>query len=86
MSSILCGDPKQDHQGTFEVYYDLLWNAAYQHDLNKATKQTQRKTFFSQQMIHVINRSLAYCTLFWMSYGRCAMHGLPMGWSEGLSW
>ena len=32
---------------TFEVYYDLLWNAAYQHDLNKATKQTQRKAFIS---------------------------------------
>ena len=34
---------------TFEVYYDLLWNAAYQHDLNKATKQTQRKAFTSHQ-------------------------------------
>ena len=34
---------------TFEVYYDLLWNAAYQHDLNKATKQTQRKAFISHQ-------------------------------------
>ena len=22
---------------------------------------------------------------FWVSYGRCAMFGLPMGWSEGLS-
>ena len=22
---------------------------------------------------------------FWVSYGRCAMTGLPMGWSEGLS-
>ena len=32
---------------TFAVYYDLLWNAAYQHDLNKATKQTQRKDFIS---------------------------------------
>ena len=32
---------------TFEVYYDLLWNAAYHHDLNKATKQPQRKAFFS---------------------------------------
>ena len=32
-----------------EVYYDLLWNAAYQHDLNKATKQTQRKAFISHQ-------------------------------------
>ena len=34
---------------TFEVYYDLLWNAAYQHDLNKATKQTQIKAFISHQ-------------------------------------
>ena len=34
---------------TFEVYYDLLWNAAYHHDLNKATKQTQRKAFISHQ-------------------------------------
>ena len=32
---------------TFEVYYDLLWNEAYQHDLNKATKQPQRKAFIS---------------------------------------
>ena len=23
---------------------------------------------------------------FWVSYGRCSMPGLPMGWSEGLSW
>ena len=23
---------------------------------------------------------------FWVSYGRCAMPGLPMGQSEGLSW
>ena len=29
------------------------------------------------------NRSLEYG---WVSYGRCAMPGLPMGWSEGLSW
>ena len=33
----------------FEVYYDLLWNAAYQHDLNKATKQTQRKACITHQ-------------------------------------
>ena len=31
------------------VYYDLLWNAAYQHDLNKATRQRQRKVFISHQ-------------------------------------
>ena len=23
---------------------------------------------------------------FWVSYDRCATPGLPMGWSEGLSW
>ena len=34
---------------TFEVYYDLLWKAAYQQNFNKATKQTQRKTFISHQ-------------------------------------
>ena len=34
---------------TFEVYYDLLWNAAYHHDLYKATKQMQRKAFISHQ-------------------------------------
>ena len=36
-------------QFTFEVYYDLLWNAAYQHDLNKATKKTLKKAFISHQ-------------------------------------
>ena len=34
---------------TLEVYYNLLWDAAYQHDLNRATKQTQRKAFISHQ-------------------------------------
>ena len=34
---------------TFEIYYNLLWNAAYQHDHNKTTKQTQRKAFISHQ-------------------------------------
>ena len=34
---------------TFEVYCDLLWNAAYQHDLNNAAGQKQRKTFISHQ-------------------------------------
>ena len=34
---------------TFGVHYDLLWNAAYQHDFNKATKQTQRKAYISHQ-------------------------------------
>ena len=33
----------------FEVNDELLWNAAYQHDLNKATKQPQRKAFISHQ-------------------------------------
>ena len=51
MYLILCGDPKQDQQGqfTFEVYYDLLWEAAYHCDLNKTTKQPQRKAFISHQ-------------------------------------
>ena len=35
---------------TFEVYNDLLWNAAYQHDLDKATGQKQRKAFISHQI------------------------------------
>ena len=34
---------------TFEVYYDLLWNGAYQHDLNKTTKQPQSKALSSHQ-------------------------------------
>ena len=34
---------------TFKVYYDLLWDATYQHDLNKATGQTPRKVFISHQ-------------------------------------
>ena len=34
---------------TFEVYYDLLWDAAYQYELNKATKQPQRKAFISHK-------------------------------------
>ena len=34
---------------SFAVYYDLLWSAAYQHDLNKATKQPQRNPFISLQ-------------------------------------
>ena len=34
----------------FEVYYDLLWNAAYQHDLNNAEGQKKREAFISQQV------------------------------------
>ena len=34
---------------TFQVYFDLLWNAADQHDLDKSTKQTQRKAFTCHQ-------------------------------------
>ena len=37
---------------TFEVYYDLLWNAAYQHDLNKSAGQKQNKAFISHQFDH----------------------------------
>ena len=36
-------------QFTFEVYYGLLWDAAYQYDINKATKHPQRKAFISHQ-------------------------------------
>ena len=35
---------------TFDVYYDLLWNAAYQHDLNNATGQKKRQAFISQEV------------------------------------
>ena len=37
---------------TFEVYYDLLWNAAYKHDLNKSAEQKHRKAFISHQVDH----------------------------------
>ena len=33
---------------TFEVYYDLLWNAAYQHDLNNAAGKKKMQAFISQ--------------------------------------
>ena len=39
---------------TFKLYYDFLWNAAYQHDLNKASKQTQRRHSFLIRMTHVM--------------------------------
>ena len=35
---------------SFEVYYDLLCNASYQHDLDNAAGQKQRQTFISQQV------------------------------------
>ena len=35
---------------TFKVYYDLLWNAAYQHDLNNAGGHKKRQAFISQQV------------------------------------
>ena len=34
----------------FEVFCDLLWNAAYQQDLNNATGQKKRQAFISQQV------------------------------------
>ena len=37
---------------TFEVYYKLLWNAAYQHGLNKSAGQAQRKASISHQVDH----------------------------------
>ena len=33
---------------TFEVYYDLLWNAAYQHDLSNAAGKKKMQAFISQ--------------------------------------
>ena len=34
---------------TFETYYNLLWDAAHQYDLNQLKKAPQRKAFFSHQ-------------------------------------
>ena len=34
---------------TFDTYYNLLWDAAYQYDLHQVKKGPQRKAFFSQQ-------------------------------------
>ena len=48
MYLILCRDPKQDQQVN-SLLYNLLWDAAYQYDLNKTTKQPQRKAFISHQ-------------------------------------
>ena len=38
---------------TFEVYYDLLWNAGYQHYLNESLGQKQRKTCISHQVDNI---------------------------------
>ena len=52
MFLILCGDPRLvlQEKFTFEVHYDLLWKAAYQHDLNNATGQKKRQAFISLQV------------------------------------
>ena len=34
---------------TFDTYYNLLWDAAYQYDLHQVKKGPQRKAFFSEQ-------------------------------------
>ena len=34
---------------SFDTYYNLLWDAAHQHDLHQVKKGPQRKAFFSQQ-------------------------------------
>ena len=34
---------------TFDTYYNLLWDAAYQYDLHQVKKGPQRKAFFSHQ-------------------------------------
>ena len=49
LDSVWRSKPGSTGKLTFEVHYDLLWNAAYQHDLHKTTKQTQRKVFISHQ-------------------------------------
>ena len=43
---------------TFEVHYGFLWNAAYQHDLNKSAGQNQRKAFISHQVIILMNQTM----------------------------
>ena len=42
---------------TFEVYYDLLWNVAYQHDLNNAAGQ-KSKLSFPNKLIHLMNLTM----------------------------
>ena len=43
---------------TVEVYYDLLWNATYQHDLNNAAGQKKRQAFISNKLIHLMNLTM----------------------------
>ena len=43
---------------TLEVYYDLLWNAAYQHDLNNAAGKRKDKLSFLNKLIHLMSQSM----------------------------
>ena len=58
MFLILSGDPRQDGKLTFEVYYDLLWNAAYQHDLNKAAGQNRGRLSSHIKLIILMNLTM----------------------------
>ena len=53
MFLILCGYPRLNLQEglLFEVYCDVLWNAAYQHDLNNAAGKNKRQAFISQKVV-----------------------------------
>ena len=42
---------------SFEVYYDLLWNTAYQHDLNNAAGQ-KKQISFPNRLIHLMNLTM----------------------------
>ena len=57
---------------------------------------THTKLHISHIIIHVSTRTchirhkrgvteVWHIAHFWVSYGRCTMPGLPMGWSEGQS-
>ena len=63
----------------------------YQHHTQVSIIYTlTHKNYISLHIIiHVSTRGVTevwHIAHFWVSYGRCAMPGLPMGWSEGLSW
>ena len=49
---------KTGSTGKFTFEADLLWNAAYQHDLNKATKQHRERPSFPIKMIHMMNLNM----------------------------
>ena len=51
-------------------------------DLNSENRQDQLSLLLELYTV----REDWHIAHFWVSYGRCAMPGLPMGRSEGLSW